>query len=162
MTAAQGAIIPRIAAASLLLPGLLFAGASPRAQGDEVWTYQCMTEDPTTPAFCTTEIALGEGAEDLLIYFVHGRPGRSPLVVNTGRLPAAELAIEVDDEPPVRTSLCEPGLCYFDLEASRQLLDLFRKGWRARLTVAVTQAGEPTAYDFTLRGFTAAYTAHEG
>lgn len=162
MTAAQEAIISRIAAAGLLLPGLLFAAAGLRAQGAEVWAYQCMAEDPTTPAFCTTEIALGDGAEDLLIYFVHGRPGHSPLVVNTGRLPATRLAIEVDDEPPVRTSLCEPGLCYFDLEASGQLLDLFRKGWRARLTVASGEAGEPKTYDFTLRGFTAAYTAHDG
>ena len=161
-------ILMLIAAAGLAVAGLapfgpglfgpgLFGGGGARAAEAEVWNFQCMEDEDTDVKICTTEIAASDGGRDFLIYFVHDRGGKSPLVVTGEELKFTVTTIKVDQEDPVQADECDVGMCYFELEKSRLLLRQFRKGRTARISIIDDTLEFILDQEVTLRGFSATY-----
>ena len=138
--------------------GPLDAGA--RANELEVWYYQCMEDEESSEKICTTEIATSSGDQDFIIYFVHNKDGGSPLVVAGDEQKFASLTIRVDDEDAIEADECDVGWCYFEAEKSGRLLQQFRKGRRARVSILDDRLDTILDTVITLRGFTASYAAH--
>ena len=155
-------ILMLIAAAGLAAAGLVVAGPAPfgggaRAAEAEAWNFQCMEDEDSGVKICTTEIAASDGDRDFLIYFVHDKGGKSPLVVTGEEMKFAGTTIKVDREDPVQADKCEVGMCYFELEKSRLLLRQFRKGRRARVSIIDDALEFILDQEVTLRGFSATY-----
>ena len=137
--------------------GLAPLGDGARAAEAEAWNFQCMEDDDTGEKICTTEIAASDGGRDFLIYFVHDKGGKSPLVVTGEELKFGATTIKVDREDPVQADKCDVGMCYFELEKSRLLLRQFRKGRRARVSIIDNVLEFILDKEVTLRGFSATY-----
>ncbi len=155
-------ILMLIAAAGLAPAGLVVAGPAlfgggARAAEAEAWNFQCMEDEDSGVKICTTEIAASGGGRDFLIYFVHHKGGKSPLVVTGEELKFAATTIKVDREDPVQADKCDVGMCYFELEKSRLLLRQFRKGRRARVSIIDDAFEFLLDQEVTLRGFSATY-----
>ena len=112
------------------------------------------------PEICTTEIVASDDGRDFLIYFVHHKGGKSPLVVTGEELKFAATTIKVDKEDPVQADECEVGMCNFDLDKSRLLLRQFRKGRRARVSIINDALEFILDQEVTLRGFSATYAKY--
>ena len=149
----------RSAAAAVVLS--LAAGAASAGEPDDIWRFQCISEEPKANAVCTTELATSAENGDFVIYFVHNPKSGSPLVVAGEDQNFVETVIKVDKKDPIAADHCEVGFCYYDLEKSAVLLKQFRRGGRARVTV--TAEGLKVILDktITLRGFTAAYAQYK-
>ncbi|MEE8189092.1 MAG: invasion associated locus B family protein [Kiloniellales bacterium] len=132
---------------------------SARADEHEVWMFQCMSNEGENegPEFCTTELFMTVGLRDFLIYFVHNKNGKNPLVLTGPEDEFSGLAIQVDDRKPLKAGKCETGMCYFDLKNSSTLLKQFKKGRAAR--ISVTARGSKLILDKTisLSGFSRIY-----
>ncbi len=150
-------ILMLIAAAGLALFGPALFGGGARAAEAEAWNFQCMEDEDSDVKICTTEIVASDGGRDFLIYFVHAKGGKSPLVVTGEGLKFAATTIKVDREDPVQADECEVGMCYFELEKSRLLLRQFRKGRRARISIIDDALEFILDQEVTLRGFSATY-----
>lgn len=146
---------PRILILVLLAGYALFSLA--RASEPEVWIYQCMEDEDSDEKICTTEISASTGNQDFLIYFVHNKGGKSPLVITGEEQNFANLTIKVDEEDPIEADECGVGLCYFQIEKSQLLLRQFRKGRRARVSIIDDRLDFILNQDITLRGFSATY-----
>lgn len=144
--------------ALVALTGLAPLGEGLRADELEVWNFQCMEDEDSGEKICTTEIATSYGATDFLVYFVHHRGGKSPLVVTGDEQRFSGLTIKVDKKDQVQADKCDVGMCYFELEKSRLLLRQFRKGRRARVSIVDDKLEFILDKDITLRGFSAAYS----
>ena len=133
-----------------------------RARADEleIWYYQCMEDEESSERICTTEIATSVDNQDFLVYFVHGKSGKSPLVVSGDEQKFASLTIRVDDRDAIEADNCDVGLCYFEIEKSKRLLKQFRKGRRARISILDDRFDTVLDTEITLRGFTASYARH--
>ncbi len=137
--------------------GLAPFGGGARAAEAEAWNFQCMEDEDSGAKICTTEIVASDGGRDFLIYFVHHKGGKSPLVVTGEALKFAATTIKVDREDPVQADKCDVGMCYFELEKSRLLLRQFRKGRRARVSIIDDALESILDQEVTLRGFSATY-----
>ncbi len=162
LIAAAGLAVAGLAVAGLVVAGLVVAGPAPfgggaRAAEAEAWNFQCMEDEDSGVKICTTEIAASDGGRDFLIYFVHNKGGKSPLVVTGEELKFAATTIKVDREDPVQADKCDVGMCYFELEKSRLLLRQFRKGRRARISIIDDALEFILDQEVTLRGFSATY-----
>ncbi len=133
----------------------LDAGA--RASELEVWYYQCMEDEESDERICTTEIAIGSGDRDFIVYFVHNKDGGSPLVVSGDEQRFSSLTIRVDDKEAIAADECDVGWCYFEAEKSGRLLKQFRKGRRARVSILDDRLDTILDTEITLRGFSASY-----
>ncbi len=133
-----------------------------RARADEpdIWYYQCMEDEENSERICTTEIVTSFDNQDFLIYFVHGKGGKSPLVVSGDEQRFSSLTIWVDDRDAIEADKCEIGLCYFEVEKSKRLLKQFRKGRRARISILDDRFDTVLETEITLRGFTASFAKH--
>lgn len=131
-----------------------------RANELEIWYYQCMEDEENSERICTTEIATSAGDQDFLVYFVHSKGGKSPLVVSGDEQEFSSLTIRVDDKDAFDADECDIGLCYFKIEKSAKLLKLFRKGRRARISILDDRLGTILDTEITLRGFSASYAKH--
>lgn len=131
-----------------------------RANELEVWYYQCMEDEESFEKICTTEIATSAGDQDFLVYFVHGKGGKSPLVVSGDEQKFSSLTIQVDDKDAIEADQCDVGWCYFEAEKSGRLLKQFRKGRRARVSILDERLDTILDASITLRGFTASYAKH--
>ena len=138
--------------------GPLEGGA--RAHELEVWYYQCMEDEESFEKICTTEIVTSSGDQDFIIYFVHNKVGGSPLVVAGDEQRFASLTIRVDDEAAIEADECDVGWCYFEAEKSGRLLTLFRKGYRARVSILDDRLDTILDTEITLRGFSASYARY--
>jgi invasion protein IalB len=143
--------------ALVVLAGLAPLGEGLRADELETWNFQCMEDEDSGEQICTTEIATSDDGADFLVYFVHHRGGKSPLVVTGDEQRFSGLTIKVDKKDPVQADKCDVGMCYFELEKSRLLLRQFRKGRSARLTIVDDRLEFILDKEITLRGFSAAY-----
>ena len=130
-----------------------------RAGADEldIWYYQCMEDEENSDRICTTEIATSFDNQDFLVYFVHGKGGKSPLVVSGDEQRFSTLTIRVDDRDSIEADKCDIGLCYFEIEKSKILLKQFRKGRRARISILDDRFDIVLDTEITLRGFTASF-----
>ena len=130
-----------------------------RAHADEldIWYYQCMEDEESSERICTTEIATSFDNRDFLVYFVHGKGGKSPLVVSGDEQRFSTLTIRVDDRDAIEADKCDIGLCYFEVEKSKRLLKQFRKGRRARISILDDRFDTVLDTEITLRGFTASF-----
>ncbi len=146
-----------IAAAGLAPFGPALFGGGARGADAEAWNFQCMEDEDSAVKICTTEIAASDGGRDFLIYFVHDKGGKSPLVVTGEELKFVGATIKVDREDPVQADECEVGMCYFEPEKSRLLLRQFRKGRRARVSIIDDTSEFILDQEVTLRGFSATY-----
>ena len=133
-----------------------------RARADEpdIWYYQCMEDEENSDRICTTEIVTSFDNQDFLIYFVHGKGGKSPLVVSGDEQRFSTLTIWVDDRDAIEADKCEIGLCYFKVEKSKRLLKQFRKGRHARILILDDRFDTVLETKITLRGFTASFAKH--
>jgi len=147
-------ILMLVAAAGLAPLG---GGASAAEVEAEAWNFQCMEDEDSGVKICTTEIVASDDGRDFLIYFVHDKGGKSPLVVTGEELKFAATTIKVDREDPVQADKCNVGMCYFELEKSRLLLRQFRKGRRARVSIIDDALEFLLDQEVTLRGFSATY-----
>ena len=150
-------ILMLIAAAGLAPFGPALFGGGARGADAEAWNFQCMEDEDSGVKICTTEIAASDGGRDFLIYFVHDKGGKSPLVVTGEELKFVGATIKVDREDPVQADECEVGMCYFEPEKSRLLLRQFRKGRRARVSIIDDTSEFILDQEVTLRGFSATY-----
>ncbi len=150
-------ILMLIAAAGLAVAGHAPSGSGARAAEAEAWNFQCMEDEDSGVKICTTEIAAGGDGRDFLIYFVHGKGGKSTLVVTGEDFKFAATTVKVDREDPVQADECDVGMCYFELEKSRLLLRQFRKGRRARVSIIDDALEFLLNQEVTLRGFSATY-----
>ena len=145
-------------ASSLRVMALLalacLASLDGRARADEldIWYYQCMEDEESSERICTTEIATSFDNQDFLVYFVHGKGGRSPLVVSGDEQRFSTLTIRVDDRDAI-----EADMCYFEIEKSKILLKQFRNGRRARISILDDRFDTVLDTEITLRGFTASF-----
>ena len=128
-----------------------------RADELDIWYYQCMEDEESSERICTTEIATSFDNQDFLVYFVHGKGGKSPLVVSGDERKFSTLTIRVDDRDAIEADICEIGLCYFEIEKSKILLKQFRKGRRARISILDDRFDTVLDTEITLRGFTASF-----
>lgn len=142
-----------------LLAGVAQLGEA-RAGDPEVWIYQCMEDEDSDEKICTTEISTSTDNQDFLIYFVHNKGGKSPLVVTGEDQEFATLTIRVDKEDPIEADECGVGLCFFQVEKSRVLLRQFRKGRRARISIVDDGLDFILDKNITLRGFSATFAKH--
>jgi len=131
-----------------------------RANELDIWYYQCMEDEESSERLCTTEIATSAGDQDFLVYFVHSKGGKSPLVVSGDEQDFSSLTIRVDDKDALNADECDVGFCYFKVEKSAKLLKLFRKGRRARISILDGRLDTILDAEITLRGFTASYAKH--
>jgi hypothetical protein len=131
-----------------------------RANELDIWYYQCMEDEESSERLCTTEIVTSAGDQDFLVYFVHGKGGKSPLVISGDEQAFSILTIRVDDKDVLEADECDVGLCYFKIEKSAKLLKLFRKGRRARISILDDRLDTILDAEITLRGFTASFAKH--
>ena len=145
-----------------LLALLCLATLDGRARADEldIWYYQCMEDEESSERICTTEIATSFGNQDFLVYFVHGKGGKSPLVVSGDEQRFSSLIIQVDGKDTIEADNCDIGLCYFEVEKSKSLLKQFRDGRRARISILDDRFETVLDTEITLRGFTASFAKH--
>ncbi len=155
--AGSSKILMLIAAAGLAPFGPALFGGGARGAEAEAWNFQCMADEDSAVKICTTEIVASDGGRDFLIYFVHDKGGKSPLVVTGEELKFTATTIKVDREDPVQADECEVGMCYFELEKSRLLLRQFRKGRRARVSIIDDALEFILDQEVSLRGFSATY-----
>ncbi len=146
-----------LAVAEFAVAGPALFGGGARAAESEAWNFQCMEDDDSGEKICTTEIVASDGGRDFLIYFVHHKGGKSPLVVTGEELKFTGTTIKVDREDPVQADKCSVGMCYFELAKSRLLLRQFRKGRRARVSIIDDALEFILDQEVTLRGFSATY-----
>ncbi len=146
--------------ALFVVAGFVALDTGARANEFEVWYYQCMEDEESSEKICTTEIATSSGDEDFVIYFVHRKDGKAPLVVAGDEQKFSSLIIQVDDKDSIEADECDIGWCYFEAEKSGKLLTQFRKGRRARISILDNRLQSILDTEFTLRGFAASYAKH--
>ena len=143
-----------------VLAWLAMVESGARANELEIWYYQCMEDEESFVKICTTEIATSVGDQDFLVYFVHSKSGKSPLVVSGDQQKFSSLTIRVDDKDAIEADECDVGWCYFETEKSGTLLKQFRKGRRAWVSVLDDRLDTILDAEITLRGFSASYAKH--
>ena len=133
-----------------------------RADEHEAWMFQCMSNEGENagPEFCTTELFMTVGLRDFLIYFVHNRNGKNPLVLTGPEDEFEEFTIQVDDRKPLKAGKCETGMCYFDLKNSAALLKQFKQGRAARISVTARGSGLILDKTISLSGFSRIYSSY--
>ena len=132
------------------------------ADDAEAWRYQCLGDEVVGTKICTTELAVFEEGEEFIVYFVHTEQGEPPLVVSGERDDLARTTIAVDKKDPVTSESCEDGVCVFSGPDSDRLMIMFRKGFRAQVTIWAEDRQAVFDRKLTLRGFSAALTAPPG
>jgi len=145
-----------VAAAATLT---ICTGPIARAQEPEAWRYQCLGDEVIGSQICTTELAVFEEGEEYIVYFVHTNQGEPPLVVSGENETIGSASVRVDKNEMVSAASCEAGACFFEAAESAALLDQFRKGFRATVTLRDAQNQILFNHELSLRGFSAALTA---
>lgn len=149
---------PRDVAAFTVLAVLALGAAAPAsASGHGTWQYQCMTEDDPEEPLCTTELWTAHDGEDYLVYFVHDRSRKVPLIIAGGEAPFASASIQVDDKEALETTSCESGMCYFAPPDSTELIERFKKGRSARVVLRVADGDSTVELQISLSGFSKAF-----
>ncbi len=143
------------AAATLTICSSLTAGA----QEPDAWRYQCLGDEVVGSQICTTELAVFEEGEEFIVYFVHTKQGAPPLVVSGENEAISGASVQVDKNEIVTAASCESGACFFEAAESAILLDQFRKGFHAKVSLHDAQKQVLFERELSLRGFTAALTA---
>jgi invasion protein IalB len=139
---------------------LLWPGAPAWSQMSEpgTWQFQCMSEDNLgEPPFCTTELWVNQDDREFVVYFVHDRNGKVPLVIAGDDEPYVMARIQVDDNQALETRACEPGSCYFAPPDSIKLLEQFQRGHAARVLVETRDGATALDQSISLSGFSKAY-----
>jgi hypothetical protein len=129
------------------------------AQEPDAWRYQCLGDEVVGSQICTTELAVFEEGEEYIVYFVHTNQGEPPLVVSGENDTISSANVKVDKNEMVSAASCEAGACFFETAESATLLDQFRKGFRATVTLRDAQNQILFEHELSLRGFSAALTA---
>jgi invasion protein IalB len=121
------------------------------------WEYHCVIEDGSSEEVCTTELRSQDKDTEAIFYFARGPKGPVPFVALSETVPFGALKVQVDDEAPLKADSCEDGVCYFEAEKSRLLLQQFRSGRSAHIVIDAPDGRNLFDADITLIGFTAAY-----
>lgn len=129
------------------------------AQEPDAWRYQCLGDEVVGSQICTTELAVYDEGEEYIVYFVHTKQGEPPLVVSGENDTISSASVKVDKNDMVSAASCEAGACFFEAVESATLLDQFRKGFRATVTLRNAQNQILFEHELSLRGFSAALTA---
>lgn len=153
---------PRLLAIGATLAFAIFLPGAAGADDAEAWRYHCLGDEVVGNKICTTELAVFEEGEEFIVYFVHTEHSEPPLVVSGERDDLARTTIAVDKEDPVSSEECEDGVCVFSGQDSDRLMTMFRKGFRAQVTIWAEDQLRVFDRQLSLRGFSAALTAPPG
>lgn len=147
---------------SLVLTVCLSGTAASAAEEGETWQYQCLGDEVVGDKICTTELATFHGGDEFIVYFVHVKKGKPPLVISGENENISEITVVVDKNSPLSSQDCEDAACFFDAAASGTLMKQFRKGFRVKVRIGI--GGGEVIFDrvLSLRGFSAALTAPPG
>ena len=151
-------MLRRICAQSGLALAILWAGPAD-AEDSEAWRYQCLGDEVAGSQICTTELAVFEEGDEIIVYFVHTSQGKPPLVVSGEDETIAGASVKVDKNDPLASESCESGACFFSAPDSAALMAQFKKGFRAKVTLQDADARILFDRVLSLRGFSKALIA---